>query len=50
MSTGSLLYVLKFAVNNQWPAKALLTFVRDNTLLNEEHLSFIMDTYEKQHT
>ncbi len=33
-AAGSMLYVLRFAINNGWTLKALATFFKENTLLD----------------
>lgn len=47
-STGSLMYVLRFAINNGWTLKQLNQFFKENTLLDEKSLEFILENYDRE--
>jgi|JI6StandDraft_1071083.scaffolds.fasta_scaffold07478_5 hypothetical protein len=44
-AVGSMMYVLRFAINNGWALKALATFFKENTLLPEDYLGFILERH-----
>lgn len=42
------MYILRFALNNAWTPKQLSQFFKENTLLEEKALEFILENYDQE--